>query len=344
MSPSFRPGIRAGLMLLLLSFFPGGMRSFAAVPPPAPRTIRVMIYNTYNFLDPEVTPQYKSAASRREVADMIAYVHPDIAVLTEMGTEPAVHELLSALRGHGLEYPFFTIVHGADPVRHIVFIARIQPIRVDHRTDLAYYLKRHRVLVSRGFGHCVFRWANGYTLHILAAHLKSKRFHPLGQTDMRRYEARQLRYLVTRILRHDRQVNLLVAGDFNDTPNSSPLKTLYDRRAKKTGRLYDLRPADKFGLVWTHLWDIADTYSRIDYALVSYGLLPEIDLDGDFIPFVTDWYTASDHRPLVIVIHPEDRPAPPGLAERFPEGIRRLKRPRSFFHQGRVIGSRRARR
>ena len=311
--------------------------------PPAPPRLRIMIYNTYNYLDRTVTPQYKSEDSRREVADMIAYVRPDIAVLTEMGTEPTVRELLESLHAKGIEYSFSSVVHGADEVRHIAYIARFKPVKVDHRTDLTYYLKHQHVPVSRGIGHCVFRWKNGYTLHIVAAHLKSKRFHPLGQTDMRRYEARQLRYVVNGILRQDHGANILVAGDLNDTPNSSPLKTLYDRRAKETGRLYDLRPSDKYGMVWTHLWDIADTYSRIDYALASYGLLPEVDLDHGVIPFVSDWYTASDHRPVVIVIHPAEKPMPAGLLEQFPYNIRRLKTPMSFFHRGRVIGARRVR-
>jgi len=147
-------------------------------------------------------------------------------------------------------------------------------------------------------------------------------FHPMGQTDMRRYEARQLRYLVDDIIEQEPEANVLVVGDLNDSPVSSPLNTLFARRRKAIRQLFDLRPLDPHGLAWTHHWTSGDSYDRIDYAMVSYHLLPEVRFDRTFLPFDPEWETASDHRPVVVTITPHDRP--PGAAEtaRFERNIR----------------------
>lgn len=317
--------------------------SLAADLPHAPEAIRIMSYNVYNYFDPGMIPQLKSPESRQAVIDTIAVLKPDVAVLIEMGTEAAAADLLRGLKNKGQEYPFHTVVLGADPVRHLVILARFTPVEIAHRTDLTYRLKGQTVPVQRGIAHCIFRWDNGYTLHLLAAHLKSKLFNPLGQTDMRRYEARQVRYLADAILKKNAAANILVVGDMNDTPDSSPIKTLYNRRRKSDGRLYDLRPVDRYNMAWTHCYDPGDTYTRIDYVLASYGLLPEVDLPRTVIPFIPDWYIASDHRPLIVTIRLREATVTETVLSQFDHCVRRPKAPMSFFHGGRVVGSRKAR-
>jgi len=323
--------------------FAAGLPVFPAGLPEPPAEVRIMSYNVYNYFDPDMVPQLKSPESRQAVIDTIIVLKPDIAILVEMGAGRAVEGLLQALKARGSTYPFHSVVSGADPVRHLVVLARFRPVGIEHRTDLTYRLKGQSVPVQRGIAHCVFRWNNGYTLHLLAAHLKSKLFHPLGQTDMRRYEARQLRYLVDAILKKEPTANVLVVGDMNDTPDSSPIKTLYNRRRKPEARLYDLRPVDRYNMAWTHCYDPGDTYTRIDYALASFGLLPEVDLARTIIPFIPDWYVASDHRPLIVVIRPRETPATDATLARFDRCVRRPDAPMSFFHGGRVVGTRKAR-
>jgi len=198
-------------------------------------------------------------------------------------------------------------VQAVDEERFITLIAKRAPVTVEHETRSAYNIKGQTMLVKRGFVHCVFEPAEGYRLHIIGAHFKSKVFHPLGQTDMRRYESRQLRYLIDRVLEQEPEANLLVAGDFNDSPDSSPLNTLFSRRSRPALQLFDLRPVDRFGLAWTHFWDEADAYSRIDYALVSHGLLPEVVFEQTCLPVFDGWEQASDHRPLVITVRAGER-------------------------------------
>ena len=304
--------------------------------------VRIVGYNTYNFQSLD-KPQVKSPESRQMVASILASLNPDMAVLIEIGGKAGLDELVGLLATAGVRYPFASVVEGEDPERRIGIISKLTPVKVQHETLLTYNLYGKAVLVQRGFAHLLYTWDNGYTLHLLGAHLKSKMFDARGQTDMRRYEARELRYLVNRILKAEPDANVLAVGDFNDTPDSSPINTLCDRRAKLPLQLFDLRPTDKYGLAWTHLWEEADTYSRIDYGFASYGLLPEIDMEKTYIPLIPDWGIASDHRPVVITLTPQDRPLDDDLLQRFTRNMRRPEVPASQFHDGPVVGTRKAR-
>jgi exonuclease III len=65
--------------------------------------------------------------------------------------------------------------------------------------------------------------------------------------------------------------------------------------------------ADRHGYRWTHYWATADTYSRIDYLLVSPGLSPEINMDKSGISSSRVWDKASDHRAIFSTIEvPEE--------------------------------------
>jgi endonuclease/exonuclease/phosphatase family metal-dependent hydrolase len=315
-------------------------------PPPAPDTtapaarLRVVTYNLYNYVD-QNAPQIKSPESRDTVLRILAALAPDIVVLIETGGEAAVAEIRAELAARSLTYPFASTVMAFDQERRIGVLARVAPAQVAHVTTATYRLQDREVPVRRGFAHCIFAWP-GYRLHLLAAHLKSKAFDPLGQTDMRRYEARLLRYLVDDILRAEPDANLLLVGDLNDTPESSPVSTLCSRRSNPPRQLYDLRPVDRFGLSWTHCWDSADTYSRIDYAMVSHDLLPEVDLGATEIPFFPEWSLASDHRPLLITLNLRNRPVTPDMLAWFERNFRIPVSPMSSFHEGRVVGTRKA--
>jgi endonuclease/exonuclease/phosphatase family metal-dependent hydrolase len=300
----------------------------------------VVTYNLYNYLD-RAAPPVKSPESRDTVLRILAALAPDIAVLIETGGEAAVAEIRDELTARGQTYPFASTVLAFDRERRIGVLARQAPAQVAHVTEAAYRMQNRDVPVRRGFAHCVFEWP-GYRLHLLAAHLKSKAFDALGQTDMRRYEARLLRRLVDDILRVEPEANVLLVGDLNDTPESSPISTLCSRRSNPPRQLYDLRPVDRFGLSWTHCWDSADTYSRIDYAMVSYGLLPEVDFGATEIPFFPEWSLASDHRPLLITLNLRDRPVTPEMLAWFERNFRVAASPMSSFHEGRVVGTRKA--
>ena len=77
--------------------------------------------------------------------------------------------------------------------------------------------------------------------------------------------------------------------------------------------LIDTRPAERNGdnppdasthyqprnITWTHYYGIEDSYSRIDYILISSEMLKHWVKEETYIPTIPNWGIGSDHRPVV---------------------------------------------
>lgn len=250
-------------------------------------------------------------------------------MISEIGGKKALKDFQSHLQ----EYPFSVVMHGGDPSRYIGCIAKFKPEKVVKVDNLTYKLKPKNaavgtldnIPVQRGFLHTIFRKGK-YQLHIVNAHLKARLFNRrYNQTDMRRMEARLLKYYINDIIKDNPQANILVTGDLNDVYSSNPLITLRGESQKKANKkLYDLKPADAQGTTWTHWWKVEDTYGRIDYLLASSALLPEIDFKKTRIAHIPkEWLYASDHRPIMTVIQTQDKKAwnEDQIQEKFQSGI-----------------------
>ena len=137
---------------------------------------------------------------------------------------------------------------------------------------------------------------------------------------MRRNEARLLGNHVRAALKANASVNLLVVGDFNDEPASAPLREI--KTYKRQALLHDLRPTAPGGEAWTRRLG-EDIYHRVDYMLVSDGMLPEVVLDKTYVMCMPALLRASDHRPLVMtfVAREMSPEAAPDLSTRTPPEI-----------------------
>ncbi len=322
------PGIRVvSCLLALLPLF--GL---------AAAEIRVAVYNVENYFiaEGEHRRKLKAEPDIQALLRMVVAADADVLMLCEVGGAESLADLAARLRAAGHPYPYTEYFGHGDSVIGLGMLARLRPAAVLPRGDLAYSIRPKReflpletVPVQRGFLHAVFD-ADGYRLHVVMAHLKSRIFHPrYHQTDMRRYEARLLRHYADEILRAEPEANLLVMGDFNDTADSDPLTILRAASRPSGQRLYDLRPADPMGLFWTHWWHQQDIYGRIDYLLASHAVLPEIVPEGTRIVHLADaWMAASDHRLLVATVVARDCPplSPETVGVRFPGGIRQPER------------------
>lgn len=261
----------------------------------------VMTYNLqrYALLDRDgggVRNDPKPANERKAIIAVIAKERPDVLAVQEMGCAAAFKEFQKALYAAGLDYPYAELLRRGTWEINLAVLSRF-PIRtVQHHTNDFYSIGSAKVPVARGFLDVTIQVNKNYSFRLLGAHLKSKVYSKLGQTEMRRNEARLLNKNVRAILKKTPQVNLLLVGDMNDDYKSAPLREIAGRRG---GKLTDLRPVDSVGDAWTYFRASKDEYSRLDYLFVSEGMLPEVIKNRTRV--VRDPLTseASDHRPVI---------------------------------------------
>jgi endonuclease/exonuclease/phosphatase family metal-dependent hydrolase len=281
---------------------------------------RVATYNLENYLDePTQTRSAKSAEARAKVRQSILAVKPDVIALQEMGSPGALEELRTSLKAEGLDLPYWEHVLGSDTNVHVAILSRFPFTARRPRTNDNFLLGGRRFRVSRGFGEVDVQVGPNYSFTLLTAHLKSKRPVPQAEeAEWRLEEAKLLREEIETRFGANPNVNLVVLGDFNDTKDSASTRAVIGRGKHK---LVDTRPAERNGdhamtghppsssrkITWTHYYALDDSYSRIDYILLSPGMAREWLADETYVLAVPDWGIASDHRPLVATFQAEDR-------------------------------------
>lgn len=298
----------AGAMLLSLASFP--------VAPLRAETgeITFTAFNLRNYLemDRRVDGEYVEDAPKPEkeiaaLVGMLKRIKPDVLGVCEIGDTADLEDFAERLERAGLPFPHRDLVRAGDSDRSLALLSRFPIVATGHQTSLTYLIDKETYPVQRGILDATVAVNENYRLRLLGLHLKSKR--PVPEADqalMRRNEAHLLRKHIDRILDANPKVNLLVYGDFNDTRNEPPIKAIQGRFGA-ADYLRDIQLADEQGDRWTYYWSFADQYSRFDFVFVNEALYPEINLEACRIATGPDWFTASDHRPLVIAVVPEDR-------------------------------------
>ena len=312
------PRLSAALSTLALGLAAAGCAPHAPALPgaglpafkPADGEFSVMHYNLENFqfedrdndgIKNEFKPQDEIDAECGIIADEA----PDILCCVEIGDAAAVQRLREELARRNLRYA--DLEHLVIPGSHanMAVLSKFPIVSRQSISNETYTIETNTVPVQRGFISVDIQVNPDYRLRVMTAHLKSKRFSDLGQTEMRRNEARLLNKNVRRYLKDSPSINLLVVGDMNDTSGSAAIHEI----AGKPPVLEDLRPHDVYGDVWTHYFIPMESCERIDYMFVSAGLAPEIVREKCHIVRDPRTYKASDHRPLVTVIRAREMPA-----------------------------------
>lgn len=285
----------------------------------AQETFRIATWNVENYLDaPSGSRPAKSDPAKAKIRDTLVTLHPDVLALQEIGSTNELMELQSALKTSGLDLPNWEYVEGFDTNIHVAVLTRFEIISRRPHTNDAYLLNGKRLSVSRGFAEVEIRVNTNYSFTLITAHLKSKRPVAISdESDMRLEEAKILREKIDACFNADPNINLVVLGDMNDMHNSQAVKTVIGRGKRA---LTDTRPAEQNGdsephssrklsertIAWTHFYAIEDTYSRIDYILLSRGMTHEWLPDGTLVFAQPNWGLASDHRPLVATFKASD--------------------------------------
>jgi endonuclease/exonuclease/phosphatase family metal-dependent hydrolase len=278
----------------------------------ATEKFRVATYNVENYLDEATQTRFvKSPESKAKVCESICAIKPDVIALQEMGGEKALEELQASLRARGLDLPHREHVAGFDTNVHIAILSRFPfSARRPHTND-SFLLSGRRLRVGRGIGEVDIRVTPDYSFTFLVAHLKSKRPVPeADEAELRLEEAKVLREKIDAHLFKNPQANLVVVGDFNDTRDSPSTKAVI---GKGKNKLIDTRPAEPNGddtpnpnpvseprnVTWTHFYGKDDSYTRIDFILLSPGMAREWVQSETLIGQVRNWGVGSDHRPIV---------------------------------------------
>lgn len=278
----------------------------------AAQTFRVATYNVENYIDaPAGTRPLKTAKGRAKIRESLRALNADVVAFQEMGSTNALLELRASLQAEGLDYPHWEHVSGWDTNIHVAILSKFPFSARRPHTNESFLLFGRRFRVSRGFAEVDIRVNNHYSFTLITTHLKSRRPVPeADEGELREQEAIILREKIDAILGRNPDANLVVLGDFNDTKDTKSTRAIIGR-----GRtaLVDTRPAERNGdnqpnpnprfeprhITWTHHYGKEDTYSRIDYILLSRGMVNEWDREESFVLALANWGVGSDHRPVV---------------------------------------------
>ena len=290
------------------------------VRPAQAETFRVATYNVEGYLDAPVKGRVaKSAEAKAKVRESIRALRPDVLALQEMGSLSAFEELRASLKAEGLDFPYAEHVAGYDTNIHVAILSRFPfSARRPHTND-NFLLSGRRFRVSRGFGEVIVQVNTNYSFTLITAHLKSRRMAAgADENELRLEEAKLLREKIDACLSAYPEANLVVLGDFNDNKDSPSLKEIIGRGRLK---LIDTRPAERNGddvpanksprelrnVTWTHFYAAEDSYSRIDFILLSPSIAREWDPGETYVLALPNWGEASDHRPIVATFQAADR-------------------------------------
>lgn len=270
-------------------------------------TLTVATYNLENYL---ATDRFAEGAYRRDfpkpeeaktaLRTVIRALDADVLAVQEIGGGPYVKELQRDLKREGADYPHAEWLDADDPERRVAVLSRRPLLRVTRHTDVSLAYFGSTVPVKRGLLEVTVATGGGeVTLFIL--HLKS-RFTDRSDDPLsgvrRAGEAEALRDRVLQRCPNPAAAQFLILGDFNDGPNSRPLRALQQRGKTQIG--HALTATDSRGETWTHRFRKEDSYSRVDYVIVSPALRPKV-ADGRArildLPATAD---ASDHRPVSV--------------------------------------------
>jgi endonuclease/exonuclease/phosphatase family metal-dependent hydrolase len=302
------------VLVVLLSRFCAAESSRAA------EIFRVATYNVENYLDaPAGTRHVKSAEAKAKILETILSAKPDVIALQEMGDTNTLLELRASLKSSGLDFLNWEHITGYDTNIHLAILSKFPFTARRPHTNLNFLLDGRRFQVCRGFAEVDVKVATNYSFTMITAHLKSRRPAPeADEAEWREQEAIQLREIIETRLKSNPNLNLIVLGDLNDVKDSRSTRTVISRG--KTG-LFDTRPAEKNGdnlpgsnprfdppnITWTHFYGKEDTYSRIDYILLSSGMKREWLPDETRIAMTPNWGAGSDHRLIVAGFSAEEK-------------------------------------
>jgi endonuclease/exonuclease/phosphatase family metal-dependent hydrolase len=298
----------------------GVVISLAAISARA-ESLTIATYNIENYVAANrlVDGVYREAYPKPEAAKaalrgVIRALNADIVGLQEVGPRPYLDELQRDLKSEGVDYPYAAWLEAADTERHVGVISKRPFLAVKEHADLRFSYFKTEERVKRGLLEVRVATA-GEDLTLFVVHLKSRFTDQAADPESavrRAGEAVAVRDRVLERFPNPSIARFLIVGDCNDAPVSRPLRALVTRG--KTPIAEMLPAADTRGDTWTHFYRKQDSYSRVDYVLVSAALKPAV-IDGVARIFDgPEAKAASDHRPVTVRLEMTPAPASERIA------------------------------
>jgi endonuclease/exonuclease/phosphatase family metal-dependent hydrolase len=269
----------------------------------------IATYNVgnYTLADRRVDGVFRRAYPKPErektaLRSVIARLNADVLVLQELGGEGFLAELRRDLTSDGIEYAYGGVVLAADPDRCLAWLSRRRPADVRAHPDLVSTLSGRTEPVRRGL--LELRWDEpGGTITVFGVHLKSRLTQDPDDPEAARRRLGEAEAIRRRILERTKDLaaaRVVVVGDFNDS-KSSPVLARFRQQGERQ-LFFAVDATDSRGERWTYRFDREDSYTRVDYILVSETLwrqptlIPAEILDGEEVS------VASDHRPVRLLL------------------------------------------
>lgn len=273
------------------------------------RIVTFCAYNLRNYLKMprsvnglmnEVAPKPEKEVTA--LMEFLATIQPDILGVCEIGDADDLADLQARLKARDIDLPHSEMGHGGDPTRRLGLLSRYPITFRNSQSELKYRIGDVILPMQRGILDATVALRPNFEVRFLGVHFKSQREVPgMDQKLMRRNEAHLLRRHIESVLTAEPATRLLAYGDFNENKHEAALVEIEGVPGTDVSMM-DVRLRDSRGETWTHFWDAADHYSRLDYCFVNRALQSDIKKPESFVYDPPNYYDASDHRPLVIKI------------------------------------------
>ena len=270
----------------------------------AEQSIRVATYNLDNYLvmDRHVgakwRPSYpKPEAQKAIIRKTILATKPDILAIQEIGGLPFLEELRADLAHAGLHYDYAIHMQAVDSERHTAVLSQIAPEEVFKHDDLDFKYFEGRKKVKRGLLEVTFPIEDGSVFQLFVVHLKSHWTDVKADPTSELRRTREAEACRNRIVErsYDRSQDLfLVAGDFNDDPDSATMRRFHKRGKLQIGAR--VPASDSRGELWTLFYKKKSQYATFDGFVSSGALRPRIEAGVAHIVDGPEVLLGSDHR------------------------------------------------
>ncbi len=285
-----------------------------SVAPAAPGrqagTLRLATYNIRNLFDgiqdPGKEPE-KAKPEKEKVAlsQAIHEINADVIGLQEVENKGVLTQFRDQYLSD-MGYREVVLIEGNDTRGiDVALFSRFPVTAVKSHKEVRFPVpgEAQPVGFSRDLLQVRIQGPNNYTFTVFVAHLKSQ--HGGDEADIRREaEARAAQQIIAAFQKANPRENVVVMGDFNDTPLQKPIQPLVNGLG-----LTDIIMKDLGNDAWVFTYHPQQYRSRIDYLLLSPSMLNEYVPKSVklYKPFKQgeQWknlhfYDASDHIPVTI--------------------------------------------